>query len=202
MAVLKEKGLPYDSKLLEAGKGELKSEEVLAINPRGQAPTFKDGDIVVNESMAAMQYLEESYPEVPLLPAVKAQRALALQRLHEVSSLYSAVQPLFYAKMVGKVNTDSEKDQFQAGVEKAHKELAYFENYLSDGRLFLAGEIFTLADINLVIVIFFGQRAGATFAKYPNLLKYADRLRERPCLKDTWPPHWLESENKDWLVDL
>lgn len=89
--------------------GELKSEEVLALNPRGQAPTFKDGDIIVNESMAAMQYLEETYPEVPLLPNGKAERALALQRLHEVSSLYSAIQPLFYAKMVNKVNSDIEK---------------------------------------------------------------------------------------------
>lgn len=70
--------------------------------------------------MAAMQYLEESYPEVPLLPAVKAQRALALQRLHEVSSLYSAVQPLFYAKMVGKVNTDSEKVRSSRLPSRAH----------------------------------------------------------------------------------
>ena len=92
--------------------GELKSEEVLALNPRGQAPTFKDGDIVVNESMAAMQYLEDTYPEVPLLPKGKAERALALQRLHELASLYAAIQPLFYSKMVGKVNSDAEKVRF------------------------------------------------------------------------------------------
>lgn len=94
------------------------------------------------------------------------------------------------------------QEQFQQGLEKAHKELAYFDGYLSDSRTFLAGEIFTLADINLASAIFFAQRAGATLAKYPNLLKYADLLRDRPCFKDTWPPHWLESEDKDWLVEL
>eukprot|EP00892_Ulva_mutabilis_P004672 jgi/Ulvmu1/2577/UM014_0028.1 len=202
MAVLEEKGLPYESKLINASKGELKSEELMAINPRGQAPTFKDGDIIVNESMALMHYLEEAYPEVPLLPKGTADRALALQRLHEITSLYSAIQPLFYAKMVGKVNTDFEKEQFEEGIKKAHKELQYFEDYLSDGRMFLTGEMFTLADINLAIVVFFGQRAGATFEKYPNLLQFGDRLRDRPCFKGTWPPHWLESENKDWLTGL
>lgn len=89
--------------------GELKSPEVLAINPRGQVPTFKDGDIVVNESMALLQYVEETYPETPLLPSDKARRALAYQRWHETAALYGAIQPLFFAKMVGKVNTDAEK---------------------------------------------------------------------------------------------
>lgn len=91
---------------------------------------------------------------------------------------------------------------FNSGIEKAEKELSYFDGYLSDGRSFLAGPMFTLADINLAVCLLFGQRAGATFAKYPNLLKYAERLRERPCLKQTWPPHWLESEDKDWLAQL
>lgn len=82
---------------------------MLAINPRGQVPTFKDGDIVVNESMAIMQYIEETYSEPALLPSDKADRAHAYQRFHETASIYSAIQPLFFAKMVGKVNTDFEK---------------------------------------------------------------------------------------------
>lgn len=91
--------------------GELKSDEVLAINPRGQAPTFKDGDVIVNESMALMQYVEEAYPEPPLLPhaADKVERALAYQRFHETSTLYSALGPIFIAKMTGAVNTEDEQ---------------------------------------------------------------------------------------------
>lgn len=93
------------------------------------------------------------------------------------------------------------QEQFATGLEKGHKELSYFEGYLSD-RQFLIGEIFTLADINLATALFFAQRAGATLEKYPNLKKYLDSLRDRPCFKDTWPPHWLETEDKDWLVGL
>lgn len=203
-AVLTEKGLPFESKQLNASKGELKSEEVLAINPRGQAPTFKDGEAIVNDSMAIMQYIEETYPEKPLLPEIsdKVQRALAIQRFHETGTLYSAIQPLFFAKMIGAVNTDEEKEKFEKGIEKAHKELAWFEGYLSDGRPFLTGDMFTLADICLATSLFFAQRAGATFDKYPSLQAYADRLRERSSLKETWPPHWLDSDGNDWLAAL
>lgn len=56
--------------------GEHKSEEILALNPRGQVPTFKDGDAVVNESLAILLYLEDAYPEKSLMPKDKKHRAL------------------------------------------------------------------------------------------------------------------------------
>lgn len=59
--------------------------------------------------MAILQYVEETYPEPPLLPSDKAQRALAYQRFHETASLYGAIQPLFFDQMSGNVNTDAEK---------------------------------------------------------------------------------------------
>jgi len=56
---------------------EHKSEEVMAINPRGQLPAFRDGDVVVNESFAAIIYLEEKYESgTQLLPKDPAARAL------------------------------------------------------------------------------------------------------------------------------
>lgn len=85
---------------------------------------------------------------------------------------------------------------------KAHKEAAFFESYLSDEQEYIAGDTFTLADICLATTLLFAQRAGATFEKYPNLAKYAARMSERPCIKDTWPPHWNETPGSDWLVGL
>ena len=45
-----------------------KTPEVLKLNPRGQVPVLKDGDTVVSESLATLQYLEEAYPEPSLVP--------------------------------------------------------------------------------------------------------------------------------------
>lgn len=209
---------------------------MLKLNSRGQVPVFTDGDAVVSDSMAIMQYLEATYPSVPLLPNGKADLALACQRLHETSCLYNTVQPPFYAKMAGKVNTDEEKvmhprlhpshgrrprgqqgfaavpslpscmqERFQQGIEATLKEMNYFEEYLSDGRSFLIGEMFTLADVSLAVYLFFCEHFGATLDKHPNLKKFADRIRERPCFKETWPAEWLENEGNsgmDFLGDL
>jgi len=54
----------------------------MAINPRGQLPAFKDGDVVVNESFAAIIYLEEKYDSgAQLLPKDPAARALVRRNL-------------------------------------------------------------------------------------------------------------------------
>lgn len=62
--------------------GEHKSEEILKLNPRGQVPTFVDGDVVVNESLAALLYIQDKYPSPSLLPATVEGRALVSWQQH------------------------------------------------------------------------------------------------------------------------
>lgn len=94
------------------------------------------------------------------------------------------------------------QEKFEEGLKAAHKELAWFESYLADGRSHLVGDMFTLGDISLAIVLFFVQRAGATLERYPRMVAYADRLRERPGLKETWPQDWLETDGNDYFKGL
>lgn len=94
------------------------------------------------------------------------------------------------------------QEEFKKAVEKCKKEFAYFDSYLSADPQFIAGDAFTLADINVVLACLFAMRAGASLAEYPHLLKYCEAMKERDCIKATWPPHWKESPNKDWFKDL
>ena len=55
---------------------------MLALNPRGELPVFQDGDVVVNESGAALIYLENQYPEKPLIPSDPATKARVQCALH------------------------------------------------------------------------------------------------------------------------
>jgi glutathione S-transferase len=87
-------------------------------------------------------------------------------------------------------------------LEKARAEFQLWENYLSDGRTYLIGEQFTLADVNLACVLLFAVRAGALFRTFPSLNKYTSRMSSRVSIRSTWPPHWKQSPNKDWLCDL
>ena len=60
------KRIPYESKLLEFSKGDLKTPEFLALNPRGKVPVIRDGDFVLAESTAILAYLDRKHPEPPL----------------------------------------------------------------------------------------------------------------------------------------
>jgi len=66
LLALEYKRLPYVSHLLQFSKQEHKSQEMLALNPRGRVPVLKDGDYVCFESLAILYYLDLKYPEPPL----------------------------------------------------------------------------------------------------------------------------------------
>ena len=83
-----------DIVLRVASKSEITAEghktpEVLKLNPRGQVPVFKDGDVVINESLAAIQYLEEAYPEPCLM--TKEGNAQVSQAMSVKTDLFALV---------------------------------------------------------------------------------------------------------------
>ena len=65
---LEHKGIPFVAKRLSFDNNDTKTPEFLAINPRGRVPAILDGDFPLWESSAIIEYLEERYPERPLLP--------------------------------------------------------------------------------------------------------------------------------------
>src|SRR5215469_15760126 len=68
-------GIELEEKRLDFAKGEHKNPEYLALNPNGAVPTLVDGDYVLTESRAIMQYLASKKPESGLLPRDEAARA-------------------------------------------------------------------------------------------------------------------------------
>ena len=73
--VLEEKGLPYEPVLLSFSKGEHKTPEHLARSPHGKVPAITDDGVTLYESTPIVDYLEERYPDRPLLPRDPAGRA-------------------------------------------------------------------------------------------------------------------------------
>ena len=74
---LLEKGLQWETTWLDLPSGEHKKPEYLAINPVGKVPALIDDGIVVHDSTIINEYLEDKFPQPPLLPRDPAMRARA-----------------------------------------------------------------------------------------------------------------------------
>ncbi|XP_078596916.1 glutathione S-transferase A-like isoform X2 [Branchiostoma floridae x Branchiostoma japonicum] len=206
MICLEEKGLSgYDSKLISLEKKEQKSDEILKINPRGQVPAFKHGDVVVNESMAICLYLENIFKKqgTQLLPDDPSHQALVLQRFMETQNIMDKSKALFYYRLQTK-QEDWDQECIVEKIKALAEELSLWEKYLSQsGDGFLITEDFTLADAALIPALAFLKRMKLPMKEgFPHLASYYERVKDRPSVQSGWPPHWKETPGYDYLKDV
>ena len=94
------KGLGYESKLLQASKGEHQTVEFLQINPRGRVPVLRDNDKTIYESIAILVYLDRKHPEPPLFGSAAEETGLIWQRIFEIENyvcdpVFAIVRPVY-----------------------------------------------------------------------------------------------------------
>lgn len=206
MIVLHEKGITdYNQKLVSFDKKEHKSEEIMKLNPRGQVPTLKIGDIVINESFASCLYLEKVYANQgnKLIPEDPACMAKVLQRMQEVATFTKkTTEDLAYYFFLTKPE-DRKEDVLKTKKEAARTELQHWESYLDGSGSYIAGKDFSIADAiffpNLAFLVRMGFSPASSF---PKLAAYYELVKQRPTVQATWPPHWKTSENQTLLSDL
>jgi glutathione S-transferase len=68
-------GFAYESSMIKLHKGEQKSPDYLAINPRGQVPVLVDGTTVITQIVAICNYIHEKFPTTALLPTDPIEKA-------------------------------------------------------------------------------------------------------------------------------
>jgi glutathione S-transferase len=171
MWLLEEMGLPYRPRPVDLLDGIENDQEFLAINPAGFIPAIVDGDTVMVESIAIMQYLLARYGPDSLTPAVgDADFATYLQFLH-----------MGEAGLAGPVNAIVATDILAPEAEKGNWTTQWargiFESRLGlvsrqlASTPYIAGERFTAADISVTYALQFAERTigfghGATERAY------------------------------------
>lgn len=88
------KGLAYEQSPIDLRKGEQRSDAYLRLNPQGLAPALERDGLVLTQSPAILEWLEETYPEPPLLPRetggraqVRAMAAVVACDIHPLNNL-------------------------------------------------------------------------------------------------------------------
>lgn len=195
---LEERGLSYEASLLSFSDGDLGKPEYLAINPHGKVPALTDGDLVLYESQAILEYLEENYPARPLLPGDAADRALL--RIEELECTIYMAEVFFTLAKLTFFTPEAERDP-EAIAERrtaVHAELVRAEGRASvRGGDFFMGKPLTRADISWIPFVELAGRAGVELdaTTTPWLVAWRDRMRERPAYQKTYPPHWRTKDD-------
>lgn len=146
--VLEEKRLPYELIPVDLKAGEQKKPDFLRLNPYGKVPVIIDGETVLYESCIINEYLEERYPERPLMPKDDAQRA-GIRILIDYGLNHFAPP---YQKLREELRWKAEKERDRQIIENAVSQLVSLFQRLEreiGEKPYLAGE-FSLLDAALI----------------------------------------------------
>lgn len=177
--VLRELGLEFEAIKtdLRAKKTE-NGDDFLAINPKGQVPTLVlDSGDVITEGVAITQYLADTNPEKNLAPAAPSiERAKLVGVLNYIAAEYhKSFSPLF---------NPMANDEVKAfAIANVKIRLDYLDNEFADGREFIMGESFTIADAYLFTVSNWVNHVGLKLVDWKNLAAYVKRISQRPSVQ-------------------
>jgi len=156
--LLEEMGLPYRLRDVDLLVGVENDPEFLAINPGGFIPALQDGDVVMVESIAIMEYLMARHGPTPLAPAPADPAFPAYQQFLHLGEAGLAGS-MYYVQGARNLAPEDQRDNWSA-----RQALHVFESRL---RLvtrqlahspYMAGEAFTAADISVTYALQFAQR--------------------------------------------
>jgi len=178
---LHEKGLAYERVTLDLAKKEQKRPEFLKLNPYGKVPVINDNGQILFESCIINEYLDEQYPNPPLMPKDPYLRGrgrvlvdYALNYLHEP-----------YWALRGEMLKKESERNIAIMEEKRHilrNLLQYLEEALGDKSYFL-GEI-SLTDIDVLPRFLRMESYGALpTPSLPRIGAWLKRIKERPSVK-------------------
>jgi len=193
--LLEELGLPYEIRKYQRDpKTMLAPPELRAVHPLGKSPVIQDGDTVVAESGAIIDYLVGKHGAAALAPAPGTP-----ERLHYTYFLHyaegSAMPPLllklvfdrvasspapFFVRPIARAIADKVKSTFVQPQIRQH--LAFLEGELGK-RTWFAGDAFSAADIQMSFPLEAAAARGGLDKQYPNLVAFLDKIHARPAYR-------------------
>lgn len=179
--VLAHKGIEYDTKPIHLLNQEQVSDEYKQLNPMGQVPALVVNDRTLTQSLSIMEYLEEAYPQKPLLPKDLLLRA----KVREVCEIIgSGIQPLQNLSVLQKVG----EGKMEWGHFYINKGFVALEQVLakSAGKYSVGDEI-SFADCCLVPQVFNANRFKVDMAAFPTISRVHDALSSLETFKAAHP---------------
>jgi glutathione S-transferase len=177
--MLEEIGRPYQLIEKTTWPDDLQTAEYLRLNPNARIPTLVDGDVVLWESMAINLYLAQKY-DGPLHCTSPGALGLAAQwsfwAMLEIEHLL--LHLLEHRALLAEFARDP------SAIERNELLLQKPLNVLNEalaGRAYLAGDSFTVADLNVAAILVWAKMARMDLSAYPDLTRWLDACLARPA---------------------
>ena len=182
--VLAEKGLSYELVQIDLTQGEQRRPEFRRLNPFGRVPVLVDEETTIYDSTIIAEYLEDEYPEPPLLPAVGSSALRAQARIWEdIADTSFTVQVGQLMAEVSKGEGDRDANRIQR-LQQWIEQMLSFLNHQLQGQDFLASQ-FSVADIGFVPRLLVLKELGVDPAiNRGNIDGWLKRMLERPSIQN------------------
>ena len=191
------KGLAHDDTYLHLEKGDQFAAGYKAVNPQMVVPTLIDGDTKLFQSLAILEYLDEKYPNPPLLPQDLAARAWVRGfALINVADAHPLIVPRIRHYLTDDLGLSQERmlgwvgHWLRAGLEAME---ALLGEHAESGN-FCHGDAPTLADICLVTQVTPAKTFGTDVAPYKRVMRIHDQVMAIPAFADAHPAKQPDAE--------
>lgn len=178
--VLREAGIDFEIEQVDLAEKKTESgADFTQINPKGYVPALVlDGGEVLTEGAAIVQYIADQNAGSNLAPAAGTlERAHLQEHLNYVASeFHKAFGPLFSS-------TASEAEQ-TAAKANIGKKLDYLETLFADGRAYLLGEAFSVADAYLFVVTSWAKFMEIDLSGHPKMTAFLERVAGREKVQE------------------
>jgi glutathione S-transferase len=180
---LAEKNISCEKVLLDLTRGENRTPAYLRLNPHGRVPTLVVDSIPIYESTAIVEYLNEAYPDPPLLPTSLIERA-RVRMIEETidGSFISALRTVLF-----NVFRLPEPERNPKAAEEARRQIAWHNEWLDHelaGREYLVNGGVSVADIAGICALEFQKRLEIGIdPRYRDLFTWYGRMKSRPSAK-------------------
>ena len=189
--MLREIGAAFELRLVDRAQSAQNAADYLRLNPNGRIPVLVDNDLVLFEAGAIALHLADRFPVAGLAPAVgsPARGAFYKWMFHLSNTPQAEYRAWFYPEqhVADPAAADSVK---QAAGARLGRMFGVIAAQLGDGP-WLLGDIFSAADLFLLMLVRWGRAMPAPPRDVPALGAHAARVMQRPAVAATFASEGL-----------